>query len=99
MKYFHNPLGLGPVKATPPAQKRPAQPKPPASSKPDKNVNQGAMPNMMGDVKKNPKPTIGAAQMIAPSTAPARAAGSPDQRSGLDQAMAALADKMHPAGR
>lgn len=97
MEKFNNPLGaIGPGKAKPPAEKRPVKPRTGLNSKPDKSINPGAVPAMMGDVKKNPKPDV---SMIAPSTAPARAAGSPDQRSGIDMAMATMADKMHPTGR
>lgn len=90
---FHNPLGSGP--AQPPAQKRQAPPtKPGPNSKPDKGVNHGAVPNMMGDVKRNPKPTV---HRIASSAGAPRV--SADTTSGVSSSMAALADKLHPTGR
>lgn len=72
--------------------------KPGFNAKPDKSVNQGANLNAGQGVTKNPKPTP-APGSVLPSTAQAKAAGSPSMDSGMDQAMAALANKLHPTGR
>ena len=72
--------------------------KPGFNSKPDKNANQGANTGVMRTSLANPKPTP-APGSVLPSTAPAKAAGAPSQASGMDMAMGALADKLHPTGR
>ena len=72
--------------------------KPGFNAKPDKNANQGANTGVMRTSLANPKPTP-APGSVLPSTAPAKAAGAPSQDSGLDMAMQAMANKLHPTGR
>lgn len=84
------PAAPTPAQATKPAAKAPA---PSFNSKPDKNVNQGAMPAMVGDRQKIARPPV---QQIAASPGAAR---PPAQSSGIESAMGSLADKMHPVKR
>lgn len=73
-----------------PAPKNGAAPvKGPAfNSKPDKSVNQGASPAMLGDRQKIARPA-------APQIAGTTQARPQDQRSGMETAMGALADQLH----
>lgn len=76
-----------PVKTT-----APGGPKPGFNAKPDKSVNQGASPAMVGDKQKIQRP---AAPQIAGTQPMARSAPS----SGIESAMGAMADKLHPVRR
>lgn len=85
------------AKAPTPAQSakpmKPAAPAAPGSnSKPNKDANAGQVPGMMGDKQRIARP---AAPQIA-STAPTR---PQDVRSGMETAMGAMADSMHPVRR
>jgi hypothetical protein len=81
---------------TTPAQK-PGTVKPPAAAgfnaKPNKDANQGQMPAMVGDKQKIMRPAV---PQISGAGAAAR---SPAQASGMETAMGAMADKLHPVKR
>lgn len=62
------------------------------NSRPNKDMNHGAVPSMMGDMKKIARP----AYPTIASTSPTRPAAA---SSGMETSMAALADKMHPPRR
>lgn len=64
------------------------------NSRPDKNANSSQVPGMMGDVKKNPVPPQNKIAASAPS--PATQRGQSAQRSGMETAMDAMANKLHP---
>lgn len=84
-------------KAPPPAQaskpvKSAVPTAPGPNSRPNKDANAGQSPAMTGDkqrIARPPTPTIA-------STAPAR---PQEQRSGMESAMGAMADQMHPVKR
>lgn len=63
------------------------------NSRPDKNANAGQSPAMMGDKQKIARPP---AQTIAASGQIAR---PQESRSGMETAMGAAADKLHPVKR
>ena len=86
----------GAVQASPaPQTKQPVQRVAPGpNSKPNKDANAGQSPAMVGDRQKITRPAY---QTIAPS--PAAPARSSEQRSGMEGAMSALADKTHPVRR
>lgn len=69
---------------------QPAVPGP--NARPNKDANAGQVPAMMGDKQKIQRP---AAPSIA-STAPARPAAA---SSGMETAMGAMADQLHPVKR
>lgn len=80
-----------PVATPPPAEKAaPAA----LNARPDKNANSSQVPGMMGDVKKNPAPPQHKIATSAPS--PATQRGQSSQRTGMETAMSAMADKLHP---
>lgn len=97
MKPLSNPLSApdnAAARPTPPV--KPAAP-PASNAKPDKNQNQGASPAMMGDRQRIVAPKSPAIAST-PST-PATQRGQSYKPNGMDSAMGALADKMHPPKR
>lgn len=102
MKPIYNALASGkaaapspqpPTTAEPPPQARPVHRAPPGpNAKPSKDANAGQSPAMPGDKQRIARPP---APQIA-STAQPR---PQEQRSGMETAMGALADKMHKPRR
>ena len=82
------------TKAAPTPQKatKPVAPSPGFNSKPDKDANAGQSPAMVGDRQKIARPPAPQIQATMPSRAP-------DQRSGMETSMGALADQLHPPKR
>lgn len=104
---FNNPLATPAAPVTPYKRRPTLTVKPGFNAKPNKNANSGAAPGLAGDKQKIVKPAIpqiASARAVGgtpqPSVGAAIAAGAPVAgQSGLDMAMSALADKMHPRGR
>jgi hypothetical protein len=82
-----------PAQATKPVKPADKPAVPNFNARPNKDANAGQSPGMMGDrqrIARPPVPTIAAA---APTGRPQ------DQRSGIESAMGAAADKLHPVKR
>jgi len=71
----------------------PAAPAPKFNSKPNKDANAGQSPAMVGDRQRIVRPPV---PTLSIDPAVPRAG---DQRSGMEMAMAASADQLHPVGK